>query len=101
MNFFNRWFRGAKTPMIKCDDVMRQLWDYLDGELTSDRAEAIRAHIAMCARCTPQTEFERAFLAAVKKSQREHSQPERLRRNLIDSLRAQGFAPHMIDMSRQ
>ena len=93
MKFFARWFRGAKAPMLDCDAVMRQLWDYLDGELTPERTEAIRAHIAMCERCQPQTEFERAFLAAVRRTKREHSQLERLRDQLIDSLRAQGFAP--------
>ena len=40
-------------PMLDCDSVMRQLWDYLDGELTEDRMEAIRAHLAMCSRCMP------------------------------------------------
>lgn len=48
-------------PMLDCDAVMRQLWDYLDGELTPARTEAIREHLALCARCFPQLEFERAF----------------------------------------
>lgn len=93
MKFFSRWFGGAKPPMIDCDTVMRQLWDYLDGELTAERTEAIRQHIAMCSRCTPQTEFEQAFLAAVRRSQREHSHVGQLRDQLVASLRAQGFSP--------
>ena len=93
MKFFTRWFRGAKAPMLDCDTVMRQLWDYLDGELTPERTEAIRNHIAMCSRCHPQTEFERAFLAAVNRSRREHSHVEKLRVQLLESLRTQGFAP--------
>lgn len=93
MKFFTRWFRGAKPPMIDCDTVMRQLWDYLDGELTPERSEAIRQHIEMCARCNPQTEFERAFLVAVRRSQREHAHVDRLRDRLVASLRAQGFEP--------
>jgi anti-sigma factor (TIGR02949 family) len=93
MKFFARWFRAGKAPMLDCDAVMRQLWDYLDGELTAERAEAIRKHIAMCSRCYPQAEFERSFLVAVERSRREHSQPERLRGELIAALRAQGFAP--------
>jgi anti-sigma factor (TIGR02949 family) len=79
--------------MLQCDEVMRQLWDYLDGELTPDREDAIRRHIEMCARCAPQTEFERAFLVAIRRSQREYTQLGRLRDSLIDSLRAQGFVP--------
>jgi anti-sigma factor (TIGR02949 family) len=79
--------------MIDCDTVMRQLWDYLDGELTPERSDAIRRHVEMCSRCRPHSEFERAFLVAVKRSRREHSQPERLRGVLAKALAEQGFAP--------
>jgi anti-sigma factor (TIGR02949 family) len=93
MKFISRWFGRPREPMLDCQSVMRQLWDYLDGELTSERMEAIRAHIAMCARCYPQYEFERTFLTAVAASRKEHSDPERLRTTLLDALRAEGFAP--------
>ena len=45
------------TEMYDCDAVMRQLWDYLDGELTLDREAAVRAHLAVCKRCYPQLRF--------------------------------------------
>ena len=80
-------------PMLDCDAVMRQLWDYLDGELTPERSEAIRHHVDMCSRCKPQSEFEQAFLSAVKRSRREHTQPDRLRGALLSALADQGFAP--------
>ena len=41
------------TPMLDRDAVMRQLWAYLDGELTAEREEAIRANLSLCARCNP------------------------------------------------
>ena len=93
MRIFNRLFRRGKSPMIDCDTVMRQLWDYLDGELTPERSEAIRRHVEMCARCNPQSEFEQAFLVALRRSRREHSHPDRLRSALIHALGEQGFAP--------
>ena len=93
MRFFNRLFRRGRAPMIDCEHVMRQLWDYLDGELTPDRSDAIRQHIEMCSRCRPHSEFEVAFLKAVKQSRREHSHPERLRGALISALAEQGFSP--------
>ena len=79
-------------PMIDCQTVMRQLWDYLDGELTPDRVEAIEGHLKMCARCYPQYEFERIFLDQVGKLRREHSDLARLRGQLVESLKAHGFA---------
>ena len=80
-------------PMLDCDTVMRQLWAYLDEELTEDRMEAIREHLAVCARCFPQHEFERAFLDQMGKLRREHPNPQTLRTRLVAALAAEGFAP--------
>ena len=79
------------APMLDCEQVMRQLWDYLDEELTDDRMAAIRAHLELCERCYPQYEFERSFLDAVAGSVREHSKIERLRARLAESLRERGM----------
>jgi anti-sigma factor (TIGR02949 family) len=51
--------------MISCQEVITELWDYLDGELPVERATAIADHLAECARCYPQYRFEYAFLGAV------------------------------------
>lgn len=83
---------GSATPMLDCESVMRQLWDFLDGELTPERMAAIRAHIEMCKRCYPQHEFERSFLDAVAARRRQHSDPQRLQRRVADALRARGLS---------
>lgn len=80
-------------PMLDCDAVMRQLWDYLDGELTADRMDAIREHVKMCDRCHPQAEFERTFLHAVAQARREPSNPAGLAARVRAALAAKGFAP--------
>jgi anti-sigma factor (TIGR02949 family) len=77
---------------VDCETVMRQLWDDLDGELTAERLAAIRAHLAVCARCYPQYEFERAFLAALARAQRQSSDPRALRTRVASALRAEGLA---------
>jgi putative oxidoreductase len=51
--------------MISCQEVIIELWDYLDGELPVERAALMADHLAECARCYPQYRFEYAFLAAV------------------------------------
>lgn len=78
--------------MLDCDAVMRQLWDYLDGELTPDREAAVRDHLAVCKRCYPQYDFEKAFVRALAASRREHSRPDALRTRVLAALRAEGFA---------
>lgn len=81
------------TPdMLDCDAVMRQLWDYLDGELTPDREAAVRDHLAVCKRCYPQYDFEKAFVRALAASRREHARPDALRTRVLAALRAEGFA---------
>lgn len=79
-------------PMLDCDAVMRQLWDYLDGELTSERMEAIREHLKMCDRCHPHAEFERAFLRTVGQARREHSNPAGVAERVRAALVSRGYS---------
>ena len=58
--------------MIDCDAVMRELWDFLDGELPAERLSLIEAHVKLCDRCGPHLRFERAFRSALHRA-REHS----------------------------
>lgn len=78
--------------MIDCHAVMRQLWAYLDGDLTADRIVAIEEHLAMCKRCYPQHQFERTFLEQIGRVRREHSDLGALRARLVAALTAEGFA---------
>ena len=95
-----RWFsprdemstKAMSVPMLDCESVMRQLWDYVDGELTPQRMDEIRVHVEMCQRCYPQYEFERSFLDAIAARRRTHSDPERLRAKLLEALQAHGLS---------
>ncbi len=78
--------------MLDCDAVMRQLWDYLDAELTPERMELIGAHLAVCKRCYPQYRFERSFLDALAAAREEHPALDHLRRRVMAALRAEGLA---------
>ena len=95
-----RWFSpkaersnaAMSAPMLDCESVMRQLWDYVDAELTPQRMDEISVHVEMCQRCYPQYEFERSFLDAIAARRRTHSDPERLRAKLIEALQAKGLS---------
>ena len=82
---------AMSAPMLDCESVMRQLWDYVDAELTPERMEEIRMHVVMCKRCYPQYEFERSFLDAISARRRTHSDPERLRASLLAALQSKGL----------
>ncbi len=83
---------AMSAPMLDCESVMRQLWDYVDAELTPERMEEIRMHVEMCQRCYPQYEFERSFLDAISARRRTHSDPERLRASLLAALQSKGLS---------
>lgn len=78
---------------LDCAAAMRQLWDYLDGELSPERVAAIEAHLGGCRRCHPHAEFERELLAAVAGARREHSDLGALRERVLVALGGAGFDP--------
>ena len=77
---------------MDCDQVVRTLWDYLDGELTDERMNEVRAHLKACRGCFPHFDFERAFLEALAKSKEEQAAPDELRRKVVAKLRKAGLA---------
>jgi mycothiol system anti-sigma-R factor len=52
--------------MITCAEAVKQLWEYLDGELAEQDRAAIEEHLSFCRRCCGEVEFAhelRGFLA--------------------------------------
>jgi mycothiol system anti-sigma-R factor len=52
---------------ISCEEVVRAVWDYLDGEIDSGTKERIREHLEICDHCLGQYNFEGAFLRTVSR----------------------------------
>jgi mycothiol system anti-sigma-R factor len=77
--------------VLDCTAVMRQLWDYLDDELTPERMDAIREHLALCRCCQPHEQFERAFLNAVGRARDTAPATGALRERVLAALRSEGF----------
>ena len=53
--------------MIACAEAVRQLWDYLDGNVEESQRELVEEHLAFCRRCCGELEFAeelRGFLAS-------------------------------------
>lgn len=70
---------------ITCEEVARQLWAYIDGELTPELNESVRAHLEDCARCYPRYDFHRAFLAFLRRHS-EQPVPPGLRRRVWEQI---------------
>jgi len=79
------------VPDIDCLTAIRQLWDYLDQELTPDREAMVRQHLQKCARCLPHHDFARHFLDAVHATREEHLMPPEVKRRVMDVLAEAGY----------
>jgi anti-sigma factor (TIGR02949 family) len=44
---------------IACQDAIRQLWNYLDGDVDPSDQERIEKHLTFCLRCCGELEFAR------------------------------------------
>jgi mycothiol system anti-sigma-R factor len=73
--------------MVDCEAVMRQLWDYLDQQLTPDAMRVIHAHLDECHKCRPHAEFRRAFERAVSSAREEAGDTDALRERIRQALR--------------
>ena len=80
-----------KDGKHECAAAMRQLWDFLDGEMTPDRTAQMRQHIDECKRCFPHYDWEKAFLEAIARVKPDCCAPGRLKEKLEQRLREAGF----------
>jgi anti-sigma factor (TIGR02949 family) len=78
---------------IDCRAALDQLWEYLDGELSPEKMESVRTHLALCARCYPEHDFEKAFLEAVGNCRKDLCASHRLKTKIMDTLHRLGFSP--------
>jgi mycothiol system anti-sigma-R factor len=47
---------------MRCEEVLLNLWEYLDQELAREEAEAVARHLDHCGRCHPAYCWDRALL---------------------------------------
>jgi anti-sigma factor (TIGR02949 family) len=74
---------------VDCVECLAHLYEYVDGELTPELAEAISTHIADCGDCLPQFKFERAFLAFLEARPELAKAPPALRDQILRRILSQ------------
>ncbi|MDO5635235.1 MAG: mycothiol system anti-sigma-R factor [Micrococcus sp.] len=71
------------TPRGCCDGVgdehLRRIYEFLDGALTQDDLDTVRAHLAECPTCQQQRELEELIRSEVRRCCQEEKAPEQLR----------------------
>jgi predicted anti-sigma-YlaC factor YlaD len=87
------------TPTtIDCEEALRLLALYLDGELGSVEHAGVKGHLSICRSCYSRAEFERRLKGELAKLRREDASAtfERRIRKLIGSFQSEG-APKQSD----
>lgn len=83
---------GSSDHGHDCWEAVHRLYHFLDGELTTERREAIKEHLDSCEPCLHAFDFE-AELRRVVASRCRDEPPLELRDRLAMMLRNQGFEP--------
>jgi anti-sigma factor (TIGR02949 family) len=78
---------------IDCDDALDRLYEYLDGELTSERAADVRRHLERCRHCFEISHFETAYLRFLQARARARGAPEALKRRILERLLTEDDSP--------
>lgn len=70
----------------ECQEVIRNLWDYLDGRLSPDTTARLRAHIAACGPCFAYQQFQSRFLELLTSLRARAGVPEHVRESVLARL---------------
>ena len=76
-------------PPIECEEVLRHLFAYIDGELDADLEHEINGHLELCRSCFSRAEFERRLKQHLREVGQTSvpSEFEQRMRTLMDQLR--------------
>ena len=72
--------------MIRCSDAVRQLWQYLEGELPEQDRARVDEHLAACLRCCGEAEFADELRRFLEVHGRDEAIPDTVRRRLLATL---------------
>ncbi len=78
--------RNDTATSLTCAQAIEKIYEFLDGELTPQVEEGIRAHLAICRKCYPNFRHEEVFLRFLEQRARMEKAPPELRRRIMRML---------------
>ena len=82
--------RGEHHQGITCEDALRLVSDFIDGELDGVSRQEVEAHFEVCTRCYPHLRLEQSFRAAVRRACERETAPPELRERVLDMVSEEG-----------
>jgi mycothiol system anti-sigma-R factor len=86
---------GEQAGKGDCEQALRTLYSFLDGELTTQRRQAIQEHLDRCSPCLEAFDFEAELKIVVARCCRDQV-PDHLRRRVADILAEASRAPRKL-----
>lgn len=83
--------RPGDAPRVGCGEAVRQLYSYLDGELTEERRHLIARHLDDCGPCAEAAGFEAELRSVISRRCKDRV-PESLIDRVADAIARE--APH-------
>ncbi len=80
------------SPHHDCDNVLELLYTYVDGELTVERRERIKAHLDACLPCFEAYDFEAELRVVISQRCRDEV-PGELRSRILSALEDEAGEP--------
>lgn len=71
---------------IDCAEVMERLYEYLDGELTTERVAEVKKHLEDCAPCMALSSFEATYIRFLEVRTRTRNAPEELKKRILEEM---------------
>ena len=84
--------KAAIDTVMPCHEVVRLLWEYLDGELDELTHDRIREHLDACEHCRDHFTFESAFVESVGRALDSPNDTDDLRARILEALREAGHS---------
>jgi anti-sigma factor (TIGR02949 family) len=79
--------RGTTPPEtrgISCQEALRLVNEFIDGELENVPSAEVERHFEMCQRCYPHLRLERCFRNAIRRACAKEKAPAELRERVLN-----------------
>lgn len=74
------------SEMTSCEEALRLVHEYLDGELDAVPQRRVKEHFDKCQKCYPHLHLESAFRDAVRRAAAGETAPPELKARLVELL---------------
>ena len=75
--------RGEGPRGVSCEEALRLVHDFIDGELENVSHAEVEKHFEVCQRCYPHLRLEQSFRAALRRACAREKAPPELRDRVL------------------